>query len=62
MQSTPPPLTSQPMRALRPSGARLTGSMKIPDPMIVPTTSAVVIHIPIVCDLSAVSPIVPSFA
>ncbi len=39
MHSTPTPLTSQPIRALAPSGARLTGSMNMPAPMMVPTTT-----------------------
>ena len=47
MQSTPIPLTTQPISALRPSGARATGSMKMAAPMIVPTTSAQVIQKPI---------------
>ena len=51
MQITPTPLITQPISALGPSGARLTGSMKMPEPMIVPTTIALVIHRPIVCGL-----------
>ena len=47
MQRTPTPLTSQPINELTPSGARVTGSMKIADPMIVPITSALVIQMPI---------------
>src|SRR6185369_611096 len=52
MHMAPNPLTTQPIRALGPSGARLTGSMKMPAPMMLPTTSAVVIHMPILPSLS----------
>ena len=47
MHSAPPELTSQPTTALAPSGASATGSMKMPEPIIVPTTRAAVIHRPI---------------
>src|SRR6185369_7794869 len=56
MHIAPNPLITQPMEALSPSGARLTGNMKIAPPMIVPTTSADVIQKPIL--LSSVSVIV----
>ena len=56
MQMTPMPLISQAIRALAPSGASATGSMKMPEPMIVPTTSALVIQMPIVCGLPDVAP------
>ena len=46
MHKTPAPLISQPIKAFAPSGARLTGSMKMPAPMMVPTTSADVIQMP----------------
>src|SRR6185436_20581285 len=49
----PRPLITQLIGALAPSGARLTGIMKIAPPMIVPTTSADVIQNPIL--LSSVS-------
>ena len=44
--SAPPIVITQPMSAFGPSGARLTGSRKMPEPMIVPTTSALVIQRP----------------
>ena len=56
MHIAPAPLTSHPMTPLRPKGARLTGSMKIAPPMIVPTTSAVVIQIPILPSFTIVTP------
>src|SRR3954468_16335572 len=47
MHSAPRPLITQAMGALMPSGARLTGSRKMPDPITVPTTIALVITRPI---------------
>src|SRR5947209_20524712 len=46
MASAPKMLTTQPITALMPSGPRLTGNMKMPDPIIEPTTSPPVIHTP----------------
>ena len=45
--SAPTLLMIHPKMAFAPSGASDTGSMKIPDPIIVPTTKAEVIHMPI---------------
>ena len=47
MHNAPTLLMIQPMIALGPSGASATGSMKMPAPIIVPTTSALVIQMPI---------------
>jgi len=51
MQIAPIPLTPQLSTAFTPSGARLTGNMKMAPPMIVPMTRAVVIQMPISWDL-----------
>src|SRR5580698_7221687 len=47
MARAPTLLRIHPTMALTPSGASATGSMKMPDPIIVPTTSALVIQMPI---------------
>jgi len=39
-------LNVQPINVFAPSGARLTGNRKMPEPIIDPTTSALVIQIP----------------
>src|SRR5437868_8384821 len=40
MQIEPPMVNSQPMIALSPNGARLAGKRKMPEPIMLPTTSA----------------------
>src|ERR1700722_3183791 len=47
MARAPTLLRIHPTMALTPSGASATGSMKMPDPIIVPTTRALVIQMPI---------------
>jgi hypothetical protein len=59
MHSMPTPLIGQAINAFGPSGARLTGSMKMPAPMMPPTTTADVIQMPIfasVCSVNAALP------
>lgn len=44
--TAPRPLTTQPATAFGPNGARLAGSMKMPEPIIVLTATAHVIQKP----------------